>query len=67
MARIVTYDQSYKMNVPIYGAGANIAKGALVKRGATPATNDGMAIVAGGASAIPDILGVLTNRAGLFS
>lgn len=61
MARIVTYDQSYKMNVPIYGAGANIAKGALVKRGATPATNNGMAIVAGGASAIPDILGVLTT------
>jgi len=61
MARIVTYDQSYKINVPIYGAGANITKGALVMRGATPATNNGMAIKATGASALPDILGVLTT------
>ncbi len=61
MGRIVTYDRDYKLNVPIYGAGASIAKGALVMRGATPATNNGMAIVAGGTSAIPDVLGVLTT------
>lgn len=61
MGRIVTYNRDYKLNVPIYGAGADIAKGALVKRGATPATNNGMAIVSGGASAMPDVLGVLTT------
>lgn len=61
MGRIVTYDRDYKLNVPVYGAGADIAKGALIKRGPTPATNNGMAIVAGGTSAIPDVLGVLTT------
>lgn len=61
MARIVTYNQSYKINVPIYGAGADVAKGSLVMVGATPGTNNGMGIVAGGASALPDVLGVLTT------
>lgn len=60
MARVVTYDQSYKLNVPIYGAGASVAVGALIKRGATPATNNGMGILATGTVANPDILGVLS-------
>lgn len=59
--RIVNYNQSHKLNVPVYGGGADISKGALVMRGATPGTNNGMAILAGGASALPDILGVLTT------
>ncbi len=58
--KIVNYGPDHKLNVPIYGAGASIEKGALVKRGATPATDNGMAVKASGASAIPDILGILT-------
>jgi hypothetical protein len=59
MARIVTYDQDHKLNVPLYGGAADISKGALVMRGATPATNNGMAILASGAGA--DIIGIATT------
>lgn len=44
-------------DMAIYGAGADIVKGAAVMRGATPGTNGGQLIVATGACA--DIVGVL--------
>jgi hypothetical protein len=47
------------LKVPLYGAGGDIAKGAMIKVGATPATDGGLAIKATGASACPDILGRL--------
>lgn len=59
--KIVQYGPDYKLNVPIHGAAADIEKGALVARGSTPSANNGMAIKASGASAIPDILGILTT------
>ena len=43
--------------LPIYGAAADIKLGAFLKRGPTPATDNGMLIKASGASAIPDVIG----------
>lgn len=48
-----------RYNLPIYGAGADIKRGAFVMVGATPGTNNGMLIKASGASATPDIVGRL--------
>lgn len=61
MARIVNYGAEYKLNAPVFGAAADIVAGAFLTRGATPATNNGMLIKASGASAIPDILGILNS------
>jgi hypothetical protein len=62
MARIVNYGAEYKLNAPIYGGAADIAAGALLARGATPATDQGALIKATGSSAVPDILGVLNSK-----
>jgi hypothetical protein len=50
-------DVLYKL--PIYGAAADVKRGAFVMRGATPGTDNGMLIKASGTSATPDIIGVL--------
>jgi hypothetical protein len=60
--RIINYSSEYKLNAPIYGGAADVAAGGLVKRGATPATNNGMLISANGTSAIPDVLGILNSK-----
>lgn len=52
-----TQRRHYKM--PIYGAGADIPADSLVKRGATPATNNGMLIAHNGSSAAVDLVGIL--------
>lgn len=46
-------------NLPIFGAAADIEQGAFVKRGPTGGTNTGTLVVAGGSSAIPDVMGRL--------
>jgi len=56
---ISKYRAEYKVNAPVYGAGADILRGALLKVGTTPATDNGMLIKASGSSAIPDSFGIL--------
>jgi hypothetical protein len=51
------------INMPIYGGGADVKLGAFVRRGATPATNNGALIKHSGNAAGPDLLGRL--QAGL--
>lgn len=43
--------------IPVNNGSADITRGAFMKRGPTPGTNNGMAIVASGTSAVPDVLG----------
>lgn len=57
--RIKKFTNEIVLNCPIYGAGADIAAGSAVKVGTTAGTDNGMLIAANGASAIPDIVGVL--------
>lgn len=57
--RILKYDPDLELNLPVYGASADISKGALMKVGATPATDNGMLIKGTGFSANPDIVGIL--------
>lgn len=45
--------------LPVYGAGADIKVDAFMKRGATPATNNGMLIKQSGNNAGPDLIGRL--------
>lgn len=60
MPNLISKDNRHDIvNLPIYGAGADVVQGAFVKRGATPATDNGMLIKASGASATPDIIGRL--------
>lgn len=54
--RVVKYSPDNVTNLPV-GGGA-IASGALLTRGATPGTNNGMLILGSGASAIPDCIGI---------
>ena len=48
-----------RYNLPIYGGGADVKRGAFVGVGATPGTDNGLLIKKSGSSAIPDILGQL--------
>ena len=58
--RVVSYDQNHKYNVPVTGAGSDINKGALLIRGGTPATNNGMAVIGGSlTNASADAIGIL--------
>lgn len=58
--RLVKYGPDNVTNLPV-GGGA-IVLGAAVTRGATPGSNNGMLIKASGASAIPDIIGILRQE-----
>lgn len=55
--KIVNYSPDLRYNLPIYGAGLDIPKGALLMRGATPATDNGALILA--TSAAADSIGIL--------
>jgi hypothetical protein len=46
-------------NLPVYGAAADIARGAFLKRGATPATMNGALVGVSGDGAHPDLIGRL--------
>lgn len=48
-----------RYNLPIYGAAADVKRGAFVKAGVTGETDHGALIKASGSSATPDILGQL--------
>jgi hypothetical protein len=61
MSKIWKDNKNDIVNLPIYGAAADILAGAFVMRGATPATNNGMLIKASGSSALPDIIGRLQS------
>lgn len=56
-ARRDTLNPIYRL--PVYGAAADVARGAFLKRGATPATDNGALILAGGDGAHPDKIGRL--------
>ena len=57
--RIGKYDPDLELNLPVYGASADILEGALLKVGTTPGTDNGALIKASGFSATPDIVAVL--------
>lgn len=57
--RVINYGPDNQTNLPVSGGGSAIATGALLMRGATPGTNNGMLIPATGSSATPDIIGIL--------
>lgn len=61
MARVSQYRPDILTNMPIFGNGSDIPIGAFMMRGATPATNNGELILAAGTSAIPDVLGILSE------
>lgn len=58
MARI-SKKQNRHYALPVYGAGADIAADSFLKRGATPATNNGMLITHNGSGAAVDLVGIL--------
>lgn len=57
--RVINYGPENQTNLPVSGGGSAISSGALLKRGATPASDNGMLIPATGSSATPDIIGIL--------
>lgn len=59
MARIVNYGPDCVTHLPVSGGGSALVVGALLKRGATPASMNGHLRLAGGAAAHPDIVGIL--------
>ncbi|RTL20761.1 MAG: hypothetical protein EKK55_17400 [Rhodocyclaceae bacterium] len=59
MARILNYEGNYRSNVPVSGGGSSLVAGALLKKGATPASMNGHIRLASGSSANPNILGIL--------
>jgi len=59
MAKISKIDQTRHTRMPVYGAAADIERGAFLMAGATAATDGGMLIKASGSSATPDIMGIL--------
>src|SRR4051812_31348446 len=59
MARIVNYGPDAVTHLPVSGGGSALVVGALLKRGATPASMNGHLRLAGGAGAHPDIIGIL--------
>lgn len=56
---IISKKQNRHYQLPVTGAGSDIPANSPLKRGDTPATNNGMLIPAGGTSAIADILAIL--------
>lgn len=59
---VISKDNKHDIvNLPIYGAGADVLQGAFLQRGATPGTNNGMLIKASGTSATPDLIGRLQS------
>lgn len=52
-------DQSRHLRVPIFGNGADILRGALLKRTTAPGTSGGALVLAGGTSAIADSVAIL--------
>jgi len=59
MARIVNYGPDAVTHLPVSGGGSALAVGALLKRGATPASMNGHLRLAGGTGGHPDIIGIL--------
>lgn len=57
--RIINYGIDNRIKIPVSGGGSALSRGAMLQRGATPGTNNGMAILAAGNNANPDILGIL--------
>ena len=57
--RIGRYSQENAINCPVSGLGTALVAGALLKRGATPATENGMLIAATASAAHPDTFGIL--------
>lgn len=57
MPNIVRDAKNGIYKLPVFGGAADVARGAFMKRGATPGTNNGMLIAATGNSAHPDIIG----------
>lgn len=55
--RVIRYGADFSTKLPVSGAGSAIVAGALLKKGLT--TYLGSLVVAGGASAIPDSVGIL--------
>ena len=56
---IVRYGQEMTTNLPVSGLGTALVQGALLKRGATPATQNGFLIAATASAAHPDTIGIL--------
>src|SRR3990167_11532316 len=53
------YRQEYHKNLPIWGNAADVVFGAMLKKGTTPASNNGTLIAATGNSEHLDIVGIL--------
>src|SRR3990167_10078179 len=53
------YNNTRHMNLPIWGNAADVPLAAMVKKGPTPATNNGALIAATGNSEHLDIIGIL--------
>ena len=54
-------DQSRHYSIPVSGSGSDILSGALLKRGTTPGTNNGILIKGSGSSDIADSVGILNE------
>ena len=59
MAKVTRYSQENATNCPVSGLGTALVNGAFLKRGATPATENGMLIAATASAAHPDTFGIL--------
>lgn len=57
--RVINYGPENKTNLPVSGGGTALVRGALLRRGATPGTDNGMLILASGTGANPDTIGIL--------
>src|SRR3990167_5677385 len=57
--RVINYGPDNKTNLPVSGGGSALVRWALLKRGATPGTNNGTLILATGNGANPDTIGIL--------
>src|SRR3990167_5660277 len=62
---IVRYGQEMTTNLPVSGLGTALVQGALLKRGATPATQNGFLIAATASAAHPDTIGILKEAHGV--
>ena len=58
MGRLITYGSEYQTNLPVSGGGSALVKGALLRKGATPATMNGHLRLASGTS-MDDVLAIL--------
>lgn len=55
----VSKTQRRHYSLPVYGAGSDIPADSILKRGATPGTNNGMLIAHNGSGAAVDLVGIL--------